>query len=86
MRRWVAAVVAVLFLSTATLHVFAHVGDSDGGCATCHVQQAGGVQAAAPKVAVASTIEIALPSFVVSRTVPARTSAVPARAPPSRPA
>ena len=86
MRRWVAAVVAVLFLSTATLHVFAHVGDTDTACAVCHVQQAGGVQAAAPRVVVSPLVEMELPSFAACRAVPTRPSAVPARAPPSLPA
>jgi hypothetical protein len=85
MRRWIAAVVAALFLTTATLHVFAHVGDTDSACAVCHVQQAGGVQAAAPRIVVSPLVEIELPSFAASRAVAVPVAAVPARGPPSLP-
>ena len=86
MKRWVAALVAALFLSTATLHVFAHVGDVDAACAVCHVQQAGVVAAPAPAVAASPVLESELPVFAASRAVPARAAAVSARAPPSLPA
>jgi hypothetical protein len=85
-KRWVAAVVAVLFLSTATLHVFAHVGDADGACAVCHVQQAGVVLSPVPVVAAAPTLETALPEPAAPRAAAARAVAGSARAPPSLPA
>ena len=85
MIRWFAALIAALFLSTATLHAFAHVGDSDAACAVCHVQQAGGVQAAAPRVVASPLVEIELPTFAASRAVAVPVAAVPARGPPSLP-
>lgn len=86
MRRWVAAVVAVLFLSTATLHPIAHVGDSDGTCSVCRVQQNGVFVAPAPAVVV-----VAIPETEVAEALPPAVSAAAllraaARAPPSVPA
>ncbi|MDE2143019.1 MAG: hypothetical protein KGL74_06200 [Elusimicrobia bacterium] len=83
MKRFVAAVVAFLFLSTATLHVFAHVGEVHGDCAVCQVQQAGVVVAAAPCVAAAALVAIEVPPLPALRALPARTFAVPSRGPPS---
>jgi hypothetical protein len=85
-KRWVAAAVAVLFLSTATLHVFAHHGDADAGCTVCQVQQTSLPSAPAPAIAavpvpVVALAEVPAPSFVSTRPV-----AAAARAPPALPA
>jgi hypothetical protein len=86
-KRWVAAVVAALFLSTATLHVFTHVGAAaDDGCAVCHMQQSGAVAAPLPVVAVSRVVEIVLPLPSAPRTAAARIVDAPARAPPALPA
>ena len=86
MKRWVAAVVAVLFLSTATLHVFAHGGDADAACATCHVQQAGAISAPAPRVVSVPVPAVELPEVRAPRTVSIFTAPRSARAPPAFPA
>ena len=83
MKRWVAALVTVLFLSTATLHVLAHRGDSDGACAVCQMQATSAPAAAAPRVVVVRTLErVPLPSSS-PLAVAARVADAPARAPPS---
>jgi hypothetical protein len=84
-KRWVAAFVAVLFLSTATLHVFAHHGESDGACTVCQVQATSMPAAAAPRVVVVQTLERVLPPASVPHDLPARIGVTSARAPPDRP-
>ncbi len=82
--RWLGALVAVLFLSTATLHALSHVGaDLDHGCAVCSVQQAGAVSAPAPAVVGTplSSSAVSAPPAPAARA--ASVSAAPARAPPS---
>ncbi len=86
MKRWVAAIVAVLFLSTATMHVFSHVGEDAGICATCHVQQAGAISAPAPRVVSVPVPAIALPEVQAPRAVSIFTAPRSARAPPAVPA
>jgi hypothetical protein len=86
MKRWVAAILSVLFLSTATLHVFAHVGNTDAGCGVCHVQQAGVVVAPAPSVVVVAAPGEVLAPLPVPRRVAAAVAAGSARAPPAVPA
>ena len=83
MKRWVAALVAVLFLSTATLHVFAHHGDADGGCVVCQVQQTSLPSAAAPTVVSVPVPVVALVEAAVPRLFSARPAASAARAPPA---
>jgi hypothetical protein len=85
MRRWVAAVVAVLFLSTATLHVFAHH-SADADCGVCHVQQASLPSTAAPSVVAAPVPEVLLAEPPAPRALTARLAAAAARAPPVLPA
>lgn len=86
MKRLAAAILAILFLSTATLHIYAHVGDADTGCSVCHVQQAGVAAAAVPAVVSTPVLETELPAFAAARAIPARSAAVSARAPPTFPA
>jgi hypothetical protein len=86
MRRWIAAFVAVLFLATATLHVFAHHGAADADCGVCQVQQASLAAVPAPAVAPAP-VHV---GFVSDDAAPQAASAVlataAARAPPVLPA
>lgn len=84
-KRWLGALVAVLFLATAALHVFTHVGavDFDASCAMCHVQQAGAVAVPAPAVAVAPVLGAAVADLAAPAVRAASAAAVPARAPPS---
>jgi hypothetical protein len=85
-KRWAAALVAVLFLSTATLHVLAHHGETDDDCAVCQVQAASLPAAPAPAVVCVRTIELLAPPAPVARFRAARPAAAPARAPPAVPA
>jgi hypothetical protein len=84
-KRWVAALVAVLFLATATLHVFAHRGDVDDACAVCQVQASSLPAAAAPCVVVVQTLEFLSPPPSLPRALAARVVSAPARAPPAIP-
>ena len=86
MKRWVAALVTVLFLATAMLHVLAHRGGSDGACAACQMQASSMPAAAAPCVVVVWTQEFVPPRSSAPRAVAARIAGFPARAPPSLPA
>lgn len=85
LKRWLGALVAVLFLSTAALHVFTHVGDAefDASCAVCHVQQTGGVAAAAPAVAPAPVLAVAIAELPAPAVRAASAAAAAARAPPA---
>ena len=83
-KRWVAALVAVLFLSTATLHVFAHHGESDDACAVCQVQVSSLPAVASPCVVVVRTLEFVSPRTPIPRALAACVSATSARAPPAR--
>jgi len=85
-KRWVAALVAVLFLATATLHVFAHHGVSDDACAVCQVQASSLPGAAAPCLVAVRTLETPPPPPFVPRAREAHAVAAPARAPPVLPA
>jgi hypothetical protein len=85
-KRWVAALVAVLFLSTATLHVFAHHGESDGDCAVCQVQASSLPSVPAPCLVVVRTFELVAPPAPAPRAAAARVVVAPARAPPALPA
>ena len=82
MKRWVAAAVAVLVLSTATLHVLAHHA-ADNDCGVCHVQQASLPSAPSPAVAVARVPEAVLADVSAPSSRSARPSASAARAPPA---
>ena len=82
MKRWVAALVAVLFLSTATLHVFAHHDAADAGCVVCHVQRTSLPGAAAPSVVAAPAPGAPVAPASAPRLLPSRPSAAAARAPP----
>ena len=86
MRRWVAAVVAVLFLSTATLHIFAHHSGADVDCGVCLVQQASLPSTAAPTVAAVPVPEFTLAQAAAPRALSARPAVAVARAPPVLPA
>ena len=86
MRRWVAAVVAVLFLATATLHIFAHRSGADVDCGVCLVQQASLPSMAGPAVAAVAVPEITLAEAPAPRALSARPAAAVARAPPVLPA
>lgn len=86
MKRWVAAVVAVLFLTTATLHILSHSDLTERSCVVCHMQEASLPAAPAPAVVAveAPSVEIAeapLPRAAAVRPVPGT-----ARAPPAVPA
>lgn len=84
LKRWLGALVAVLFLSTATLHAFAHVGAADhDGCAVCSVQQAGAIAAVAPAVVSAPVVSIPVAIASAPSVRAATLAAAPARAPPS---
>jgi hypothetical protein len=82
MRRWVAAAVAVLFLATATLHVLAHHGDADAGCAACQVQGSSLPCAPAPAIAAVPIPCVTLSESAAPRLVWERPAASAARAPP----
>ena len=86
MKRWAAAVVAVLFLSTATLHVLVHADLDDGACAVCHAQTASHAAAPAPAVVSAPVPSVLLAQAAVPRAVAARPVPGVARAPPALPA
>jgi hypothetical protein len=84
LKRWLGALVAVLFLSTATLHAFAHVGAADNdGCAVCSVQQAGAVAAPAPAIVAAPVDSVSVAEPSAPSVCAASLAAAPARAPPS---
>ena len=83
MKRWIAAFVAFLFLSTATLHVFAHHGANDSNCGVCHVQQASLAAAPAPAVAVAQALETEVVQPAAPHPRSERPLAAAARAPPA---
>jgi hypothetical protein len=85
-KRWVAALVAVIFLSTATLHVFAHHDDADGGCTVCQVQASSMTAVSAPHVVSVRTIEFAPAPALVSLLAAESVVDAPARAPPALPA
>jgi hypothetical protein len=85
-KRWAAALVAVLFLATSHLHVFAHHGESDDGCAACQAQIASLPAVPAPCVVVVRTIQVVPPPTFVPEAPAARVAAAPARAPPAFPA
>jgi hypothetical protein len=86
MKRWACAVLAVLFLSTATLHVFAHHGAADSDCGVCSVQQASLPSAPAPIIAAGPALvaDLVQPDMLLPRS--ARPVAAAARAPPLPPA
>ncbi|MFI5348612.1 MAG: hypothetical protein ACHQ2Z_03640 [Elusimicrobiota bacterium] len=86
MKRWVAALVAFLFLATATLHVLAHRGESDSACVTCQAQTASMTAVTPPSLVVVRTFEIVSPRTSVARVLSERVAAAPARAPPALPA
>jgi len=79
----VAAFVAVLFLSTATLHVMAHSGLFERSCAVCHVSQSRVVAAASPRIVVTAAVGSLLAETTAPRAVTARGSSDAARAPPA---
>ena len=83
MKRWIAAIIAVLFLSTSTLHVLVHSDLNEGVCAVCHTQTASHAAAPAPAVVSAPIPSSPLAQSAVPRAVAA--SPVPgiARAPPA---
>ncbi len=83
MKRWIAAFVAVLFLATATLHVFAHVGEADGDCSVCQVHASTLPALPAPRVVVVTIVEFTAPSKPVRLSLPSCVVSVPARAPPA---
>jgi hypothetical protein len=82
-KRCAAALVAVLFLATATLHVLAHHGESDGDCAVCQVQASSLPAAPAPRIVVVSTLEILPPPAPAPQADAVRVVLAPARAPPA---
>jgi hypothetical protein len=86
MKRWLTALVAVLVLSTATLHVLEHLGVTDTECAVCAVTQAGSAGMATPSVVIVPVPSIDLPSFVCAFAHVVRGAACAARAPPALPA
>lgn len=83
MKRWARAVLAVLFLATATLHVLAHHGAVDSDCGVCSVQQASLPGAPAPVVAASSVLAVELIQPAAPQSSSARPVAAPARAPPA---
>jgi hypothetical protein len=85
-KRWVAAVVAVLFLSTATLHVFAHHGAADTDCGVCHLQQASLPSAPAPAIVSAPLPFVAVAELASPQEASAPRATAAARAPPALPA
>ena len=86
MKRWVAALVTVLFLATATLHVFAHHSEADDSCKVCQVQASTAPAAASPHVVVVQTIEFVAARLAVPPALAVRVVVTPARAPPALPA
>ena len=83
MKRWIAALLAVLFLSTATLHALSHHGLADADCGVCHVQQASLPAAPAPAVAAAPVLRSDLAQAPAPRPRATRPVAAAARAPPA---
>jgi hypothetical protein len=83
LKRWLGVLVAVLFLSTATLHVLAHHGETDGDCSVCQVQASSLPAAAAPCVVVVQTLQSAPQPKPAATVVAARIAVLPARAPPA---
>ena len=82
MKRWASALLAVLFLFTATLHIFAHHGAADSDCGVCSVQQASLPSAPPPVVAAVPVPIVALVEAAAPRLISARPVAAAARAPP----
>jgi hypothetical protein len=76
-----AAAVAVLFLSIATLHVFAHHA-ADADCGVCHVSQASLPSTAPPVAAVAPVSVARLTEAAAPCATAARPASAVARAPP----
>jgi hypothetical protein len=83
MRRWLAAVLAAVFISTATLHVFCHLGETSAPCGVCDVQQAGAVAAPVPAVVPSAVVVVVLPDAVAPQTSGAAVVRAAARAPPA---
>jgi hypothetical protein len=77
-----AALVAVLFLSTAIFHVLAHHGDSDADCSVCQVQASSIPAAPAPLVVSVQTVELVEQGVPVRRAASGRVAVIPGRAPP----
>jgi len=82
-KRGLSAVLAVLLLSTAVLHIFAHSDLAESSCEVCHVQQSRVPAAAAPRIVVAEAAGVLLAAEAVPRAIEARASAAAARAPPA---
>ena len=83
MKRWASIILAVLFLSTATLHVLAHRGAVDSDCGVCSVQQASLPAAPAPVVAASPVLVAELVQPAAPQPRSARPVAAAARAPPA---
>lgn len=85
MRRWAAAVIAILFLATAGLHVYSHVGGADFDCSVCQVHQAGAVAAPVPVIAASPVAECLLAALPAPHAAAVLVSRAAARAPPALP-
>ncbi|OGR90198.1 MAG: hypothetical protein A2V88_11160 [Elusimicrobia bacterium RBG_16_66_12] len=85
MKRWAAAIVAVLFLSTATLHILSHPDLSERACSACHASSSR-VAAAAPRIVVMPAAGVLLVATVAPRLSAFSAAAAGARAPPALPA
>lgn len=83
MKRWASILLAVLFLSTATLHVLAHRGAADSDCGVCSVQQASLPSAPAPVVASSPVLEVELVTPAALQPASLRPVVAAARAPPA---
>lgn len=83
MKRWAAALVAVLFLSTATLHILSHADLTESSCAVCHMQEASLPGGPSPRVVFTPASPVRLAQAAAPRAASARPVPGTARAPPA---
>ena len=83
LKRWMSALVAVVFLATAAIHEVAHSALNEAACAVCQISLAALPAAPSPSVAVSPIPEVAVVEAAAFYFVSHRVAVGEARAPPA---
>lgn len=83
LKAWLGALLALVVLGTATLHILSHPDLTEATCVVCHMQEASLPGAPAPAVVSSEAPAVAVAPVAVPAAVPATARAGTARAPPA---
>ena len=83
LKSWLGALLALVVLSTATLHILSHADLTESSCVVCHMQEASVPAAPAPAVVAVEAPSTAVDAAPAPEASQSAVVAASARAPPS---